>query len=92
MQKTHDLFFALVGRKVRGRILAYLLVQHPKARYIAEIAGAVRTHPSSAQRELRQLERLGLVDSSSGSYRKYYRLRVSSPVVELLRRIWTHSR
>ena len=88
MPKRHDLFFALLGRTVRNRLLA-LFIEHPERRwFIAEAAHAVGVDPAAAQRQLRQLELLGLLQSSSRGYRKYYHVRHDSPALKPLQQLF----
>jgi predicted transcriptional regulator len=92
MRKNHDLFFALIGQNVRGRLLAYFLARGARGSYVAQAAAALRVHPSGALRELRRLERMGLLQSASSGYRKYYRLQGEHPAVAILKRLWAVSR
>ena len=88
MPKRHDLFFALMGRTVRNGLLA-LFLDHPDRRwFIAEAAHAVGVDPAAAQRQLRQLELLGLLQSSSRGYRKYYHVRHDSPALKPLQQLF----
>ena len=92
MQKNHDLFLALMGRSTRGKLLGYFLAQGTRPRFIAQAAHAVQVDPAGAQRELRWLEAIGLLASTSTGYRKYYRLQDRSPLVTPLRQLYVAAR
>ena len=88
MPKRHDLLFALLGRTVRTRLLTLFVEQADRRWFIAEAAHAVGVDPAAAQRQLRQLEALGLLQSSSRGYRKYYHVRHDSPALKPLQQLF----
>ena len=87
MQKTHDLYQALIGQTTRGKLLACFLEHRERAWFIAQAAQAAGVDPAGAQRHLRQLEELGVLESSSKGYRKFYRLR-GGPAIDLLEKLY----
>ena len=91
MPKRHEVFFAVMGRTVRSRLLAHFLEHANRRWFIAQAAHAVGVDPAAAQRQLKQLEAVGLLQSFSGGYRKYYRLRDESPALQPLKRLFVMS-
>ena len=90
MQKNLDLYHALIGQTARGKLLAHFLEHPERSWFIAQAAQAAGVDPASAQRQLRQLEAFGLLESSSKGYGKFYRLRENG-AVDLLQKLYSLS-
>jgi predicted nucleotidyltransferase len=74
--------------EVRQGILAATLTRPDKWWYLSELAGALRTRPSSLQRELSALVRSGILDQRRDGRRVYFKAETRSPVFVDLRNIF----
>ena len=71
--------------KVRQGILAATLTAPDKWWYLSELAGFIRTRPSSLQRELRTLVQSGILEQRRDGRRVYFKAETRSPVFSDLR-------
>jgi DNA-binding transcriptional ArsR family regulator len=71
--------------KTRQGILAAMLVQPEKAWYVSELARRMGVRSSSLQRELRDLEKAGLLKTHRQGRMAYYQANADSPVFPELR-------
>ncbi|HUY88398.1 MAG TPA: helix-turn-helix domain-containing protein [Pirellulales bacterium] len=75
---------ALLPRTRQG-ILAATLIQPEKAWYVSELARRMGVPPSSLQRELRELEKAGVLKTHRQGHMAYYQANANSPVFPELR-------
>jgi predicted nucleotidyltransferase len=73
---------------VRRSILAATLTRPEKWWYLTELADFLHTRPSSLQRELRSLERSGILQRRQDGRRTYFRAETQSPIFRELRSIF----
>lgn len=71
--------------KTRQGILAATFVQPEKAWYVSELARRMGIPPSSLQRELRDLEKAGILTTNRQGRMVFYQANTSSPVFSELR-------
>lgn len=71
--------------KTRQGILAATLVQPEKAWYVSELARRMEVPPSSLQRELRDLEKAGILTANRQGRMVFYQANTASPVFSELR-------
>lgn len=74
----------LFGRG-RRELLALLFTREHQSFYLRELARLTGTSPGTAQRELRELERVGLVHSHRRGRQVFYQANRASPVFATLR-------
>jgi predicted nucleotidyltransferase len=73
---------------VRQGVLAATLTRPEKWWYLSELAGFLRTRPSSLQRELRSLEQSGILRLRKDGRRTYFKAETQSPIFRELRSIF----
>jgi predicted nucleotidyltransferase len=73
---------------VRQGVLAATLTRPEKWWYLSELAEFLHTRPSSLQRELRSLERSGILQQRKDGRRTYFRAETRSPIFRELRGIF----
>lgn len=82
----------LVGSRTRLRLL-HLFLRFPRYRFFGfELAALVQVRPSAVQRELRRLERVGLVTRIGGRYRVFYQVNRRAALFPALQRLFEHVR
>src|ERR1700735_3279993 len=72
---------------VRQGILAATLTRPDKWWYLSELAGFIRTQPSSLQRELSALVQCGILERRRDGRRVYFKAETRSPVFSDLRSV-----
>lgn len=77
----------LFSSNVRVQLLVILLTNPDEEFYIRQLARRVGEHPYAVQRELRRLERLGLLTSRTRGRMKYYSVERDFPLYPELKRI-----
>src|SRR5215470_850058 len=73
---------------VRQGVLAATLTRPEKWWYLSELAAFLHTRPSSLQRELRSLERSGILQQRKDGRRTYFKAETRSPIIRELRSIF----
>ena len=73
---------------IRQGVLAATLTQPEKWWYLSELAGFLRTRPSSLQRELRSLVHSGILEQRKDGRRIYFKAQMRSPIYSELRSIF----
>lgn len=74
--------------RVRQGVLTATLTQPEKWWYLSELAAFLHTRPSSLQRELRSLERCGLLQQRKDGRRAYFRAETRAPIFRELRGVF----
>ena len=87
MRKTSSALDSLFPG-VRQRVLAATLTRPEKWWYLSELAEFLHTRPSSLQRELRSLERRGILQQRKDGRRTYFKAETRSPIFRELRSIF----
>lgn len=77
----------LFSSNVRVQLLVILLTNPDEEFYIRQLARRTGEHPYAVQRELRRLERLGLLTSHTRGRMKYYSVERGFPLYPELKRI-----
>jgi len=77
----------LFSSNVRVQLLVILLTNPDEEFYIRQLARRMGEHPYAVQRELRRLERLGLLTSRTRGRMKYYSVERDFPLYPELKRI-----
>lgn len=77
----------LFSSNVRVQLLVILLTNPDEEFYIRQLARRMGEHPYAVQRELRRLERLGLLTSHTRGRMKYYSVERDFPLYPELKRI-----
>ncbi len=77
----------LFSSNVRVQLLVILLTNPDEGFYIRQLARRMGEHPYAVQRELRRLERLGLLTSHTRGRMKYYSVERDFPLYPELKRI-----
>jgi len=83
---TDDVAELLLGR-TRAEVLRVLFLEASPSMYIREIARAIDGSPGNVQRELRNLESLGLILREERGNQVYYRPDPNHPIHDDLKRI-----
>ncbi len=82
---------SLFSSSIRADVLSLLLNSPDEQFYIREIAELLRKNPSSAKRELDNLEKMGIVMSDKVANLKYFRANKDSPLFSELKNLITKS-
>jgi predicted nucleotidyltransferase/DNA-binding transcriptional ArsR family regulator len=82
---TADAVADLLFGRARRELLALLFTREEQSFYLRELARLTGTSAGTAQRELRDLERVGLVSSHRRGRQIFYRANRLSPVFDALR-------
>jgi len=81
MSSTLDSFMT----KVRQRLMAVLLIDPERSWYGRDLARHLKLAPSTLQRDLKRLQRGGLVRASRNGNRVYFQAQTESPIYPELR-------
>jgi predicted nucleotidyltransferase len=74
--------------ETRQKVLTATLARPDKWWYLSELAGYLRTRPSSLQREIAALAASGILEQRRDGGRKYFRAEARSPIFRDLRSIF----
>jgi predicted nucleotidyltransferase len=77
----------LLGSKLREKVLSYSLAHPGENYYVRELSGLIDEDPGNLSRELKKLEREGLLISLSKGKEKYYSLNKNYPLLPELKKI-----
>jgi len=75
----------LLGSRLREKLLGWLLSHPGESFYIRELERLIAEDPTNISRELRRLERMGIVESERKANAKYYAINEACPIYDELR-------
>lgn len=75
---------SIFGSKIREKILTLLYLNKEKELYLREIAGNIGASAGTVQREIRNLQQMGVVSTRRSGNRVYYSLNKGNPIYKEL--------